>query len=511
MDRSSLFSAISFVAVIIYMYIGVYTFRQNTKSIIHRTFLCLCTSYAIWSFAYAFAYVSKDRYVFSFYNKIAAIGWCTFSAISLCLVLLITDNKFMKKKWFIVLICSPAFIFLYMAEFLFGVDINIPILISDFFYIGNFLYNFSYLLISIIALFLWGYKCNSKRIEKQSNILVVSSLIPFALNLTTQDIFPMIGIKNFPLMGQIYSLIMIVGTYFVITKYKFLRLPERFIFEEISNQMIDMVLILNEKGEIIKISKHTLDLLMFDEKELLYKNIDYLFNKNNTEKIDIEDMKENGKKYIDINLLKKDGETIPVNISCIPVFDKVIHDFLGVAIVMQDISILHELKEKNEELREKSIRDSLTKLYNHQYSVEIIKEEICKSMENTNIEKLSLMMLDIDYFKRVNDVYGHQFGDYALETISNILINNINNIGHVGRFGGEEFIIILPKTDIEKANIIGEKIRREIEEYNFDKGLKLTMSIGIKQYSGESSVELVKNADDLLYKAKQNGRNRVEC
>jgi two-component system cell cycle response regulator len=119
-------------------------------------------------------------------------------------------------------------------------------------------------------------------------------------------------------------------------------------------------------------------------------------------------------------------------------------------------------------------------------------------------------MIDIDYFKNVNDTYGHVFGDYVLETVSNILVTNINDNGYVGRFGGEEFIIILPQIGIDKAYDLGEKIRSGLEKYKFDNDLKLTVSIGIKQFDNESFIQFVKNADDLLYKAKRNGRNRIE-
>lgn len=510
MDAVSLFSALSLLSVFIYMYIGVYTLRQNTKSIINRVFLSLCTSYAVWSFAYAFAYVSKDKYSFSLWNKISAIGWCSFSAITLYLVLLITENKIINKIIVKVVIFFPAIIFFYMAVFLFGVDVNTSPLITNIFYIGDFLYNFLFLIISIIILFVWGLKTDSRRIKYQSKILVLSSAIPFSLNLITQTIMPLFGITRFPLMGQLYSVIMIIGVYIVITKYKFLRIPEKFLLEEIENEIIDMLILVNEKYDIVRISMNTLNLLNFERHEILNKNIGLLFNEDIIEKIDKSNIEKQLNKYNDVEIFGKGGKKIPSNITFIPIIDNKINDFLGAALVIHDISIEYELRRKNEQLHEKTIRDGLTKLYNHKYSIELIEKEINKLNSEANRKELSLMMLDIDYFKKVNDVYGHLFGDYILETISNIFVNNINDNGYVGRFGGEEFIIILPHIGIGKAYDIGEEIRNAIEKYKFKNDLKLTISIGIKQYKNESSVQLIKNADDLLYKAKQNGRNRVE-
>lgn len=510
MDTLSLFSALSFVSVFIYLYIGFYTLKQNTKSTVHRFFFLLCISYAIWSFAYAFAYVSDNKYIFSLWNKVSAIGWCSFSALTLYLVLLITENKITEKRIIGFLIFSPAILFFYMAVFLFGEGIEPSLSIANIFYIGNFLYNFSFLLLSIFIVFIWGSKNVSKRIKKQSMIIVLSSILPFCLNLLTQTILPLFGVKNIPLMGQLYSVIMILGTYIAITKYKFLRLPERFLYEEIENKLMDMVLFLNEKYEIVRISKHTLEMLQYEDQELLNTNAGCLFHENKQLKFSVDTIQAEEKKYHDIEIVKKNGETIPTNITYLPIFDKKLHDFLGSVLIMQDIRTEYELKRRNEQLQEKTIRDGLTKLYNHQYSVEIIKEEIDKLHTNKNNKELSLMMIDIDHFKHVNDSYGHLFGDHVLETVSSILENTVNDNGYVGRFGGEEFIIILPQIGLDEAYDLGEKIRSQIENYKFHRDLNLTVSIGIKQFVNESFVQFVKNADDLLYKAKQNGRNRIE-
>ncbi|MGE5628516.1 MAG: diguanylate cyclase [Solirubrobacterales bacterium] len=505
MDYKSLFSALSLFSVFIYLYVGLYTFKQNSKSIIHRFFLLLCLSYGIWSFAYAFAYVSVDKYVFSIWNKTAAFGWCSFSAISLYLVLLITENKIVKNKAAAIIIFLPGVLFLYMALFLFGEGIQTSTLVSEFFYTGDFIYNFSYLLISILIVFRWGLKSKSKRVKIQAKILVITSLVPFCLNLLTQTILPLIGLGEFPLMGQIYSLIMILGIYFIITKYKFLKMPESFLLQEIGTKIMDMVILTNEKQEIVRVSKHTEKMLGFNKQEIIGKNIGFLFEKS----INLHTAMELEGKYNDIGMVGKNGLKIPTNINYMPIIDNKFNEFLGAVLVVHDISAEYELRRINAELKEKTIRDSLTNLYNHQYSMEIIKNEInCISESNRD---LSLMMLDIDHFKRVNDTYGHVFGDYVLETISSILLDNINNEKeYVGRFGGEEFIIMLPRTPIEEAYDIGESIRNRIEKYEFNNDLKLTVSIGIKQYRNESPMQLVKNADDLLYKAKQNGRNRIE-
>jgi diguanylate cyclase (GGDEF)-like protein/PAS domain S-box-containing protein len=350
MDMRSLFSALSLVAVIIYIYIGSYTYRQNKKSVIHRTFLLLCVSYAIWSFAYAFAYVSTNGYIFSFWNKVAALGWCSFSAITLYLVLQITENKPIKNRIIKSITFFPALLFYFMAVFLFGEGIKTPPVISKIFYTGNFLYNFTYLLASIIILFIWGARSNSIRVKKQSRILVIAGIIPFVLDLLTDTILPLLGVEHVPLVGQLYSVIMIMGSYVVIEKYKFLRLPEKFIYEEVSKQILDMFIITNEKGRILRISQYTLNMLGYKESELLKLNIEDIIQGRAGERFSLELIKQKDYKYSDITLFKKDGQSIPVNVSSKRILDSRLHDLLGVILVIQDISLFYELQQKNEEL-----------------------------------------------------------------------------------------------------------------------------------------------------------------
>ena len=219
------------------------------------------------------------------------------------------------------IIFIPAALFLYMAVFLFKDGIVTPDWIQKIFYTGNFLYNFIALLISIVLLFLWGIKSESKRIKIQARILVFSSLLPFILNLIMQTILPMMGFKNLPLMGQLFSVILIIGTYIVIYKYKFLVIPENVIYKEVENKIIDMIIILNERGQIIKVSKHTLNLLEFTEEELLDKEFLLLFDDSSRKKYRIENMMNEEIKFHDIRIMKKNGEIIPVNLHYIPIWD----------------------------------------------------------------------------------------------------------------------------------------------------------------------------------------------
>ncbi|MCJ7472518.1 MAG: diguanylate cyclase [Actinobacteria bacterium] len=167
------------------------------------------------------------------------------------------------------------------------------------------------------------------------------------------------------------------------------------------------------------------------------------------------------------------------------------------------------LKTKNEQLRELAITDSMTGLYNHRYIVDSLSERIAEAKRYK--QSLSVAMLDIDYFKKVNDNHGNLFGDFVLIRISTIIEESIRKTDIAGRYGGEEYLIIFTNTDKKSAFNTLERIRKSIEKEKWDKGdLVVTISGGLSELEDEDYSKLIKKADNLLYKAKENGRNRNE-
>ena len=172
--------------------------------------------------------------------------------------------------------------------------------------------------------------------------------------------------------------------------------------------------------------------------------------------------------------------------------------------------LYRELEEKNRRLEELVVRDSLTGLYNHKHIIDRLAEEVEKAMRYQHT--LSVVMLDIDHFKNVNDTWGHQAGDRVLVAFSRLLAESARNCDIVGRYGGEEFLVILPETDLEAASVFGNRLRERFGEMQFDEDedLSVTVSGGVAEWKGGGHLMLVKQADHLLYRAKANGRNRIE-
>lgn len=179
------------------------------------------------------------------------------------------------------------------------------------------------------------------------------------------------------------------------------------------------------------------------------------------------------------------------------------------------IKRLHEeLEAKNIQLQQMAITDGLTGLYNYSYFRKILRQEVLRSLRYG--QPVSLLMMDIDFFKMYNDQFGHLKGDQILRQFALLLCKNIRQTDFLARYGGEEFALILPSTDKESAHIVGEKLRKLVENAKFPLSEKLpfgrvTISIGVANVPQDVKEDerLIQLADQALYRAKREGRNRT--
>lgn len=174
-----------------------------------------------------------------------------------------------------------------------------------------------------------------------------------------------------------------------------------------------------------------------------------------------------------------------------------------------------EIESQKETLYKSSVTDYLTGAYNRRYILETLSVEFMKSKRYSF--NLSCILIDIDNFKSINDTYGHQVGDFTLKTISDLVQETVREVDIFGRYGGEEFLIILPNTKVCDAAIVAEKVRKKIAQLHFETGNKeagtfmLTLSLGVSGiHTGNPATveELLCNTDKALYQAKDNNKNQ---
>ncbi len=179
---------------------------------------------------------------------------------------------------------------------------------------------------------------------------------------------------------------------------------------------------------------------------------------------------------------------------------------------------MRKLDRAQKKIRSLVVTDELTKLHNRRYLFGKLKDEIKRAKRFKN--NLGCMVIDIDFFKKINDQFGHLAGDLVLENIARTIEECSREIDTVARYGGEEFIILLPGTDLKGAIRVAERIRLNVESlrnvYDQDTMISATVSIGAASYTPEElktfldNDQVIKYADKAMYKAKQSGRNRVE-
>jgi diguanylate cyclase (GGDEF)-like protein/PAS domain S-box-containing protein len=177
------------------------------------------------------------------------------------------------------------------------------------------------------------------------------------------------------------------------------------------------------------------------------------------------------------------------------------------------VKTTEELTRLNQILHESSVRDGLTGLYNHRYFFQVLNRDF--NLARRNESNYACLLLDLDYFKLINDSFGHPFGDEVLKGVAEVLLERIRETDLVARYGGEEFAVLLPDTDLAGATLLAEDIRAQIAERVFQHGADLvgvTVSIGVgslREHSPESAHDLLTLTDQALYKAKTTGRNSV--
>ena len=219
----------------------------------------------------------------------------------------------------------------------------------------------------------------------------------------------------------------------------------------------------------------------------------------------IENVIQNGKSLdFEHDLKRHDGKIIYVRHHCKTFYNSIGQPLITVGMIY-DFTSQHN---QSLRLEKRSITDELTQLFNRRHINTILKEQHDIFLRYHTVS--SYIMLDVDSFKSINDTYGHQVVDEVLQKIAKYIKDKSRHIDFVGRWGGEEFLIICPNTPLENAVLLAEKLRKGLMKVKISTDTIVTASFGVGQISGEESTNnLIKRIDNALYQAKEKGRNRL--
>lgn len=280
------------------------------------------------------------------------------------------------------------------------------------------------------------------------------------------------------------------------------------------------VYVLDAEGRLTFMNPEAERLLGWTEEELLGKNIHEVIHYQKADGAPLPASECPVLRTIDSNacyriaediFTHKDGTMIPVSFVATPISRK--GKVTGSVAAFHDITgrkkAQEELKRANELLEHRATTDTLTGIFNRLKFDDLMESELERVVRHAS--PLSLIMFDIDHFKKVNDTYGHHVGDKVLKEVTRIVTGELRKYDSFARWGGEEFIILSPYSNLGNALHLAERLQKGISEHPIDLVGRITCSFGVAEFSaGDDSDSLLRRVDKALYKAKNSGRNRIE-
>jgi len=281
-------------------------------------------------------------------------------------------------------------------------------------------------------------------------------------------------------------------------------------FQSVVQTAADAIILADSSGSIISWNKGAQTIFGYAEEEILYKPLTILMPERYREvhKRGLEKVRSvNASQYLgrthEFSALGKDGSEFPIELTVSSWNMKEIVFYAG---VIRDIT---ERKKMQDELTKLATTDTLTGIFNRRKMEELLVMEMHRATRYKT--PLSLIIFDIDHFKRINDLNGHSAGDSVLRTLVDIVMKHLRDTDYFCRWGGEEFLILCPETRLEEAAKLAERLRTIIANHIFEGVGYITKSSGVTQFSEKDTMDsFLKRADDALYRAKNKGRNRVE-
>ena len=504
----------------IYIYLGIYVLYRDKKAVLNRVFFALNISFVIWTFASIISNSASSKDDCFKWGMIASIGYCTFAGISLHFFLLYTKKYDLLKKWWLyIIIYSPCVIFIYQAlkgdlfvkGYVLGEYGWHVLMRTDSIWFWAFTIQF--MLFGIISLglcYFWWKSATVKREQKQAGIILITAIISFFLCNFITFIPKIVGIA-IPEITPVGFAVWISGIAYGIVKYRLMILTPSLAVENILQTICDSVILVKLNGVMITANQETLRLLKYDIDELIGKPLTILFHEDNEfDATNIVNLLGYGPiRNIETFFITKDGVKIPINFSASLCKDDD-ETIIGFVAVAWDITTL---KNTEERLKNLAHHDALTNLANRILLDDRLNHDIAIAQRNNTL--IAVALIDIDRFKEINDVYGHNIGDLLLIDMAKRLKALVRQSDTIARLGGDEFVILLNELNqVYDFEATVQRVMKHLSEPYFIETyeINITVSIGVSIYPihGVNMRNLMKNSDIAMYYAKSQGKNNYQ-
>lgn len=484
----------------------------------------------IWGFSYAlsWAFVPLDFKVF--WLKVMFFGMTTVPGLFLIFTIRITHRDHWITFRNYVLLFTEPFIIILIVWFAPGLIFkSIDLVIKDGhavvqiqrgigFWVST-VYSYAIILAAFYILTI-SYRHANSFFKRQYRLILAGSILPFALSFYTQITSSRLSdldmsAISFGVSGVIFA--------YAILRHQLMELIP-IARSRLIEKMSDGVLVLDSHGRIVDVNPSMKTFLDEEPASYLGKNVSEtigIWNENTEHLL-------NGlETRTEMRLPNKPTRYLDLRVT--PLYDDD-QNLSGRLIIFRDVTDRKEVEKDlrhamdrlqtqlieigllQSQLREQAIRDALTNLFNRRYLEETLERELARATRE--IYPLCIVMMDIDHFKNVNDTYGHEAGDLVLKTLAELVTGQSRQGDFVCRFGGEEFVLVMPNISVDVARERVNSLHKSISSLYIPFGrfnINITVSMGISSYPrhGETKEELMRAADRALYSAKNMGRNRV--
>ncbi|MDP4153894.1 MAG: diguanylate cyclase [Bacillota bacterium] len=495
-----------FTLAILMVFLTIYS-AITEKTILSATFSCLCAAISVYIVGYGMELYSKNLERMMFWNGFQYIGIPFIPALWLLIaVQFYNRGKHVKTSIVLAIISIPILTvimrltnewhYLFYAKYYIMENGFFPILklIKGPWYIAHSIYS---IFCTSYSSFLYLVLCKkaSGYIKRQSMAMIAASTLPviaFFLDILNMQPY---GLDYVPFTVVVSSLLFLN----ILFSHRFFNLKP-LARDKVFECTNDGIIILDTENTVVDFNFAAESIIPDLKNDILYQDIRNVIKDSQL----VGAILYPTDNQLEIN---RGGITRFYHMKTAAVTDKN-NITIGSIITITDVTNYVDIVKRLDFL---ASHDDLTGLYNRRYFIEW-SENALKSALSQN-QQVSLVMLDLDNFKNINDTYGHQAGDITLKTVSGICSGFVDNIGLLGRFGGEEFVIFLPQKNIEEAAEIAEEMRRNIESCEIKYGntiIKVTSSFGISGGTMDSINKYLTNADRALYEAKAAGRNCIK-
>jgi diguanylate cyclase (GGDEF)-like protein/PAS domain S-box-containing protein len=484
----------------------------------------------VWSGAYAMTWSLVELTDKLLWMRIMYFGVLAVPTLFLIFVLKITHHEdWLTPRNFILLGIQPFAMFIavwFDIRLVFDqIDIqvvgglNVLSLERGFGFWVNTYYSYALILLAFFILGVGILRANLF-FKRQYLIILIGSIIPFAASVFTQTNYTVLAdLDMAPISFGVSSILYA----YAIFRHQFMDLVP-VARGHLIESMSDGVLVLDEQGRIVDINPAMQNILEDEPASYLGQNASVILKQWEQS---AEQLLNGSETRTELRIPKKPSSYLDLRIT--PLYDDD-HKMNGRLMVFRDITdrkeVEHDLRRAMDrlqtqlieigilqsQLREQAIRDVLTNLFNRRYLEETLERELARATRESY--PLCVIMMDLDYFKEVNDTYGHEAGDIVLKTLAQTVTSKSRHGDFVCRYGGEEFVLVMPNIGIEKARERAEDLHTTINALNIPYGrfnLTTTISMGIAWYPahGATKEDLLRAADKAMYMAKNTGRNRV--